>query len=415
MLGISSLITQMAIVVVVTTENNVLSKLGAQSKFGPEIPITVLGIVMKMSQILNSIIIGLAIGAQPILGYNYGAGNYKRVKETFKYVIKISLVISTIALLLFQIFPEQLISVFGKGNNLYMEFARMAFRTYLMMTILNGVQIPSSIFFQAIGRSNKSAIISLSRQIVILIPSMIILGKIYGINGILYSGPLADILAFLITLILLIHEFKLLKEDNEEEVSIEQTQAKLKNHIVITIGREYGSGGRYVGKSVAEKLGINCYDNEFIEKLSKQTDLSKKYIAEHEQKETGTQSFGNIGEQDDLFIKESNLINNLYKKESCVIIGRCSDYILKDKKDVFKVFIYAGEKEKENWAIKYYGLNKKTALKEINKINKKRSKHYKYYTERNWTHPSNYDLMLMIDKIGVEKASDITVDLIKNA
>jgi Na+-driven multidrug efflux pump len=179
MLGISSLITQMAIVVVVTTENNVLSKLGAQSKFGPEIPITVLGIVMKMSQILNSIIIGLAIGAQPILGYNYGAGNYKRVKETFKYVIKISLVISTIALLLFQIFPEQLISVFGKGNNLYMEFARMAFRTYLMMTILNGVQIPSSIFFQAIGRSNKSAIISLSRQIVILIPSMIILGKIY--------------------------------------------------------------------------------------------------------------------------------------------------------------------------------------------------------------------------------------------
>ncbi len=348
MLGISSLITQMAIVVVVTTENNVLSKLGAQSKFGPEIPITVLGIVMKMSQILNSIIIGLAIGAQPILGYNYGAGNYKRVKETFKYVIKISLVISTIALLLFQIFQEQLISVFGKGNNLYMEFARMAFRTYLMMTILNGVQIPSSIFFQAIGRSNKSAIISLSRQIVILIPSMIILGKIYGINGILYSGPLADILAFLITLILLIHEFKLLKEDNEEEVSIEQTQAKLKNHIVITIGREYGSGGRYVGKLVAEKLGINCYDNEFIEKLSKQTGLSKKYIAEHEQKETGTQSFGNIGEQDDLFIKESNLINNLYKKESCVIIGRCSDYILKDKKDVFKVFIYAVEKEKEN-------------------------------------------------------------------
>lgn len=189
----------------------------------------------------------------------------------------------------------------------------------------------------------------------------------------------------------------------------------MKNHIVITIGREYGSGGRYVGKLVAEKLGINCYDNEFIEKLSKQTGLSKKYIAEHEQKETGTQSFGNIGEQDDLFIKESNLINNLYKKESCVIIGRCSDYILKDKKDVFKVFIYAGEKEKENWAIKYYGLNKKTALKEINKINKKRSKHYKYYTERNWTHPSNYDLMLMIDKIGVEKASDITVDLIKNA
>ena len=158
MLGISSFITQMSIVVVMAFENNLLGKYGASSKYGAEIPITVLGIVMKISQILNSIIIGIAAGAQPIVGYNYGAGKYDRVKKTLKTVLGLSLIISTIAFLLFQLIPDKLISLFGNGDDNYIEFACLAFRTYLMLCIFNGVQIPSGIFFQAIGKSTKSAI-----------------------------------------------------------------------------------------------------------------------------------------------------------------------------------------------------------------------------------------------------------------
>ena len=179
-LGISSFITQMSIVCVMTAENNLLGKAGAESKFGAEIPITVLGIVMKISQILNSIIIGIAAGSQPIFGYNYGAKKYDRVKQALKIVLGSSLVISTIAFILFQTIPDKLIAIFGSGDENYMEFACLAFRTYLFLCIFNGIQIPSGIFFQAIGKSTKSAILSLSRQIVILIPSMIILSHIFG-------------------------------------------------------------------------------------------------------------------------------------------------------------------------------------------------------------------------------------------
>lgn len=414
-LGISSFITQMSIVAVVTTENNVLGQLGNESIFGPNIPITVLGIVMKISQILNSIVIGLAVGAQPIVGYNYGAGNYKRVKETLKYVLSISVIISTIALILFQTMPDKLIAVFGKNDDeLYMKFAEMAFRIYLMMTILNGVQIPSSIFFQAIGHSKKSIVVSLSRQVLVLIPAMIVFGKLFGINGVLYAGPFADVVAFIITIILLIFEMKNMKEVNVEENKDEDKDyvAKIDKHIVITIGREYGSGGRYVGELVAKKLGIKCYDKKFIQELAKETGMNIEYIEEKEQKETDISSYGNLTNADDLFIQESKLIKKLYKEESCVIVGRCADYVLRDEKDVAKVFIYASDDEKVNRAVKYYGLNKKKAKSEIDRINKLRAKHYKHYTDSDWKDVKNYDLMLNVDEHGVEKCADITCEFV---
>ena len=133
-LGISSFITQMSIVLVIAFENNLLSKYGAQSKYGSEIPITVLGIVMKISQILNSIIIGIAAGSQPILGYNYGAEKYDRVKSTLKIVLGLSVIVSTFAFILFQTIPDKLISIFGSSSDEnYTEFACLAFRTYLML------------------------------------------------------------------------------------------------------------------------------------------------------------------------------------------------------------------------------------------------------------------------------------------
>ena len=206
---------------------------------------------MKINQILNSIIIGIAAGSQPIIGYNYGAKKYDRVKKTLKIVLGSSLVISTIAFTLFQTIPDKLILIFGNGDAKYMEFACLAFRTYLLLCICNGVQIPSGIFFQAIGKSTKSAILSLSRQIVILIPAMIILSSIYGIMGVLSAGPVADGLAFVLAVTLLVKETRNMKNDGVETEKAERKEipetAVANNGIVITIAREYGSGGRYIG------------------------------------------------------------------------------------------------------------------------------------------------------------------------
>ena len=420
-LGISSFITQMSIVFVMAVENNLLGKYGADSKFGSEIPITVLGIVMKISQILNSIIIGIAAGTQPIIGYNYGAEKYDRVKQTIKTVLGLSVIISIIAFILFQTIPDKLISIFGSGDSNYMEFACLAFRTYLMLCICNGIQIPAGIVFQAIGKSFKSAVISLSRQILFLIPAMFTFGRLLGIKGVLYAGPFADGLAFLISASLLVVEIKHFGKNKNKDITLsnnEKAKETLKDKITITISREYGSGGRYIGQLVADKLGIKLYDKEFVEKLAVETGLTEEYIENNEQKRNALDALNSgyyfgMNNSDELFIKESELIKEIANKESCVIIGRCADFILKDNSNVIKVFVYSNMEDEVKRATKFYGLDEKNAKKEIKRINKLRASHYKYYTEKEWKDPSNYDICINSDSIGVENAANLICEIVK--
>lgn len=429
MLGVSSFITQMAIVIVICVQNKLFKKYGVNSKFGADIPITVLGIVMKINQILSSIIIGIAAGSQPIVGFNYGARKYKRVKETIKIVLISSLCVSCIAFILFQTIPEKLISIFGSGDELYNEFACLAFRVFLMLTLFNGIQIASGIFFQAIGKPAKSAFLTLSRQILFFTSAAIILSNIFGVMGVLYAGPVSDGLAFLVSATLLIFERRSLNKKEKEEVSntennvtenIGINQSTNKN-IIITIAREYGSGGRYVGKLLSEKLGIKLYDKSLISLVSDESGLSAEYIEENEQTINGkllanfnSQYYNNLSNDDNLFIAESNAIKEIASKESCIIVGRCADYILKNNDNVFSVFLYNSDESKVNRAVKYYGLNEKNALKEIQKINKSRENHYKYYTNKNWRDMSNYSLAINVDTFGVEKTADIIKESIKS-
>ena len=429
MLGVSSFITQMAIVIVICVQNKLFKKYGVNSKFGADIPITVLGIVMKINQILSSIIIGIAAGSQPIVGFNYGARKYKRVKETIKKVLISSLCVSCIAFILFQTIPEKLISIFGSGDELYNEFACLAFRVFLMLTLFNGIQIASGIFFQAIGKPAKSAFLTLSRQILFFTSAAIILSNTFGVMGVLYAGPVSDGLAFLVSATLLIFERRSLNKKEKEEVSntennvtenIGINQSTNKN-IIITIAREYGSGGRYVGKLLSEKLGIKLYDKSLISLVSDESGLSAEYIEENEQTINGkllanfnSQYYNNLSNDDNLFIAESNAIKEIASKESCIIVGRCADYILKNNDNVFSVFLYNSDESKVNRAVKYYGLNEKNALKEIQKINKSRENHYKYYTNKNWRDMSNYSLAINVDTFGVEKTADIIKESIKS-
>ena len=421
-LGISSFINQMSFVLLISIQNNLLGKYGAESKYGQDIPITVLGIVMKINQILTSIIIGVAVGAQPIVGYNYGAGKFDRVKKTLKTVLTTTLTVSCTAFILFQTIPEKLISIFGSGDENYMEFACLTFRTYLLLCIANGVQIPSGIFFQAIGKSIKSVILSLSRQIVLLIPGMIILGSIFGLMGVLYAGPVADGMAFCLSSAFLLYEMKNLgkakKVKSQALIDDTSTDNKLSKKFVITVSREYGSGGRYVGRLIADKLGIKFYDKDLIVKLAEKTGLTENFIEKNEEQKDLLSILNNgfysgLTNADELFFKEAELIKELASKESCVIIGRCADFILKDNKNVLKVFISGTMNDKIKRATKIYGIDKKDAEKEINRINKLRSNHYKYYTGNEWLDASNYDICINSDLYGVEKTADIICDLVK--
>ena len=195
-LGISSFITQMALVVAMATRNNVLVTYGAKSKYGADIPVTTLGITMKTFTIIMSIVLGLSAGAQPIFGYNYGSGKYDRVKKTFKLVAVLSTIICTVAFFLAQFKPLAIISIFGSESDLYNEFAIKCMKIYLMLIPTVGIQIMSGIFFQALGYPVQASILSLSKQIIFQLPVTILLPVFMGVEGVLWAGPVSDVLAF---------------------------------------------------------------------------------------------------------------------------------------------------------------------------------------------------------------------------
>nr|WP_330369282.1 MATE family efflux transporter [Cellulosilyticum lentocellum] len=202
-LGMSNSLNQLAITLVQIVLNNSLIHYGSQSIYGSEIPLACSGIVMKTNAILISVIIGISQGAQPIISFNYGAKNYDRVSGIYKLAVSSSLVISVLGFIAFQFFPKQVISLFGTGDQLYFEFAVKFMRIFLFMVLINGVQIISSNFFAAIGKAIKGVFLSLSRQVLFLIPLILVLPFFYGIDGILFAAPVADALAFCVTITLI--------------------------------------------------------------------------------------------------------------------------------------------------------------------------------------------------------------------
>lgn len=414
-LGLSSGITQSTVLVLFIFMNNMMTKLGAASKFGADIPLSVYGVISKINSIYISIVLGISIGAQPIIGFNYGAGNKERVKETLKKVIIINLIIGLFFNLIFILFPRELASIFIKQSDpsyeLFMEFAVLMCHSFYLVMGLNALEMTGSIAIQSLGKVKKATAFAFIRQIVLLIPISLLLSLVFkkGIYGIAYAGCIADGLCFIIALFMLVSEYRSLSNINyqKEDKKIIKSNNYQGKHIVITISREYASGGRYVGKILSEKLGINFYDKELIDLAAKESGLANKYIEQTEEESRKTTN------DDRIFIAESKVIKRLAANESCVIVGRCADYILKDDKNVLKVFLYSDDENKVKRATKYYGLKENNALKQIKKINKEREKHYNFYTNRNWKDFNNYDLAINVDKLGVEKTADNIIEYLK--
>lgn len=223
-LGMSSSLNQIAITFVQIVLNNSLTYYGAQSAYGSEIPLASCGIVMKTNAILLAVIIGISQGSQPIIGFNYGAKQYERVRGIYRLAITWNLAVSGAGFLLFQLFPRHIISIFGTGEPLYFEFAIRFLRIFLFMVIINGVQLLSSNFFAAIGKPVKGVILSLTRQVFFLVPLLLILPLFFGIDGIMFAGPVADFAAFLVTMLLIRREMRHMKE-LQAGLETEQIQA----------------------------------------------------------------------------------------------------------------------------------------------------------------------------------------------
>lgn len=216
-LGMAPFFNQVAMMVVQIVMNNVLTYYGGQSVYGSEIPLACAGIIAKVNMLYFSIVIGISQGLQPIISYNYGAGNYKRVRETYKKAITAAFIISLVAFAAFQLLPRQIISIFGSGSEEYFKFAEQYFRIFLFFTFLNELQPITANFFTSIGKATRGVFLSLTRQIIFLLPLILILPMFMGIDGVMYSAPIADFIAAVLAAIFIVVEFRHMKTKETQE------------------------------------------------------------------------------------------------------------------------------------------------------------------------------------------------------
>ena len=211
-LGATPAFNQVAMMVVQIVMNNTLTYYGSNSVYGSDIPLACAGIISKVNMLFFSFVIGISQGLQPIVSFNFGAQKYDRVKDAYKKAVFAATALSIVAFLCFQFFPRQIIGIFGSGSEEYLHFAERYFRIFLFFTFLNGIQPVSSNFFISIGAPKKGIFLSLTRQIIFLLPLLLIFPYLFGIDGVMYTAPIADLAAASVSIVMVVREFKIMAE-----------------------------------------------------------------------------------------------------------------------------------------------------------------------------------------------------------
>ena len=423
-LGGSTFIVQISLVIMTLVSNITLRKFGALSKYGSTIPLSVFSIQTKVYTIISNIVVGIALGGQPILGYNYGANNIKRVKETYKLILLSSLTVGILATILIEAWPQGIILMFGKQNDLYMEFAVTSFRIFLSLCFVTCFIKISSIVFQSIGKPIHAMVASILRDTICFVS--LTLGISYlmehlnpgnGIYGILIASPISDIIAGTTIAVITIIFFKKLS-NKKIETSVEALDTSIipsKPGSIITISREHGTAGKQIAKLVAKKLNVPFYSKEITYMVAKESGLANEYI---------DNDFENIDKYlNELYLStnvlneninaQSKIIKKIADNGQCVIVGRAACHVLKDYDNVINIFIYGSEKTKINNIMEMYGDSYEDAKKHMHKSDEARSNYFRNISGKEWKDVSNYDLCIDAN-LGKEKTAEIIYKYIKN-
>lgn len=395
-LGISTFITQISIVATALASNMMLAKYGAESVYGADIPIAVMGIAVKVFSIVINIVVGLVVGAQPILGYNYGAGKLDRVRQTFKIVMIGTVTVGLIATVVFEFFPDLVINIFGVENELYLEFARKAFRIFLALVVFTLSIKAISIFFQAVGEPKKATAASLIRDIICFIPLCLILPNFFGVEGVLIAAPVADAIGMVIAGTLAFKFYRRLGADTVPDTT-PAAIADSRPGVIITIARQHGSAGKEIGRLVAEQLGIPYYYKEMIAITAKESGLSAEYLNQINDREESSamhELYLGSAPAEYAIRAQRDAIRAIAKHGSCVIVGRAADYVLEGHKNLLRVFISAPEPYRIKKLHEMYGDTPAAAKKSIKKSDRNRALYYSTISGKEWGQRENYDLCL---------------------
>lgn len=413
-LGTSSFLTQFSIVIITVINNILLVKYGAISSYGADIPLAAFVVIMKLFQIVLNIAIGIAAGAQPIVGYNYGAEKYDRVKELLKLIVKWTTIICLICTVVFEVFPLFFIRMFGADGELYTQFAVLCLRIYLSLIVFTCVQKVCAIFLQSIGHAKKAAPLSVLRDVLLIIFSLIA-PMLWGVTGIFWTAPIADMIAIAITAIVMVDLWKQLGNETAKSDSETVKPVLQQSHagVVITIAREHGTAGKHIGQLVAEKLNIPCYYKEMTALAAKESGLTKEFISNINSNENAVMKelylSTNVIQQ--AIIAQDKVIKMIADAGACVIIGRAADYVLRDRENVVKIYIHAPKDYRVKKVMEMYGDTEEEGRRSIERSDAARAAYYKNISGFKWGDVHQYDLCID-SSIGTEASADLICEYI---
>lgn len=409
-LGCGSFLTQLCIVATTVVNNILLKSYGALSIYGPDIPLSAFVVITKLFQIILNIACGITAGALPIMGYNYGAKLYSRVKETFRLVVLSTLTVCAVATVLFESVPLVFVRMFGSdGGALYTDFAVYCLRVYLSLVIFTCLQKACAMFLQSIGHAKAAVPLSVLRDVLLIALSLILPTKM-GVTGVLWAAPGADLIAMIITVIVITRVWKQMgsRSGNPEAKNAGAILQPSHPGVIITIAREHGTAGKQIGQLVAQKLGIPCYYKEMTALAAQESGLAKEFISDLHTSEDAVmrELYLSTTVVRQAIIAQEKAIQMIADAGSCVIVGRAADFVLRNRDNVVRIFIHAPKAYRVQKVMQMYGDTEQKGKKNIARSDAARSTYYKSISGQEWGDPHQYELSVD-SSIGLEKTANL--------
>ncbi len=400
-IGVSAALMQALLAVMMAGMNAILGL----AQVNQTVLIGSFGIYYKIQQIALFSAFGLSNTIISILSFNYGMQDKKRIDDCIKYGIIDTIIVNLIISILFEIFAYPLANLFGLAGGTTKEIisvCTIALRISSIGFVFMGISVAIQGVLQSIRYALKPLIISLLRLVIFVFPIAFLFTKSNNVTEIVWwTFPIAEVLTSIISLFIL-------KDSYDKKIKVIKNE-KIKNNLIISISREHGTNGKEIGKIVAQKLNKPFYDKEEIKEFAIKNNLINDNCSDEEIYD----NFLSLDVSKEAIINQTKVIKKIANISNAVIIGRSADYILRENKNLIKIFIYASMDYKIENVMKNYGDNEKQAKNHILDSDKSRSNYYSAIANRNWGDKNNYDLCIDA-RIGNENVVKIICDYVKN-
>lgn len=400
-IGVSAALMQALLAVMMAGMNAILGL----AQVNQTVLIGSFGIYYKIQQIALFSAFGLSNTIISILSFNYGMQDKKRIDDCIKYGIIDTIIVNLIISILFEIFAYPLANLFGLAGGTTKEIISVCtieLRISSIGFVFMGISVAIQGVLQSIRYALKPLIISLLRLVIFVFPIAFLFTKSNNVTEIVWwTFPIAEVLTSIISLFIL-------KDSYDKKIKVIKNE-KIKNNLIISISREHGTNGKEIGKIVAQKLNIPFYDKEEIKEFAIKNNLINENCSDEEIYD----NFLSLDVSKEAIINQTKVIKKIANISNAVIIGRSADYILRENKNLIKIFIYASMDYKIENVMKNYGDNEKQAKNHILDSDKSRSNYYSAIANRNWGDKNNYDLCIDA-RIGNENVVKIICDYVKN-